>query len=74
MRQSFEMDADMATATPERLDVSIDLGEPDGLYEVIDGRFVEKMMGAYECWLASVMFGVIDPYIKANPIGLSFRR
>ena len=59
----------MATATPERLDVSIDLGEPDGLYEVIDGRFVEKMMGAYECWLASVMFGVMDPYIKANPIG-----
>jgi Uma2 family endonuclease len=60
---------DMATATPERLDVSIDLGEPDGLYEVIDGRIVEKMMGAYECWLASVMFGVMDPYIKANPIG-----
>ena len=57
----------MATATPERLDVSIDPGEPDGLYEVIDGRIVEKTMGAYECWLASVMFGVMDPYIKANP-------
>ena len=29
--------------------------EPDGLYEVIDGRVVEKVMGAYEvaaCQLA----------------------
>ena len=24
------------------------LSEPDGLYEVIDGRVVEKPMGAYE--------------------------
>jgi Uma2 family endonuclease len=59
----------MATATPERLDVPTDNGEPDGLYEVIDGRIVEKAMGAYECWLASVMRGVMGPYIKANPIG-----
>ena len=47
----------MATATPERLDVPIDHGEPDCLYEVIDGRIVEKTIGAYECWLASVIFG-----------------
>jgi Uma2 family endonuclease len=59
----------MATATPERFDVSIDPGEPDGLYEVIDGRVVEKTMDAYECWLASVMLGVMDPYVKANPTG-----
>jgi len=59
----------MATATPERLDVPIDQGEPDGLYEVIDGCIVEKTMGAYECWLASVVFELIHPYIKANPLG-----
>ncbi len=60
---------DMATATPERLDVATDPGEPDGLYEVIDGRIVEKTTGAYECWLASVFSSLIHPYIKANPLG-----
>jgi len=59
----------MATATPERLDVSTDNGEPDGLYEVIDGRIVEKVMGAYENWLAAVMHGRLDRYADENPIG-----
>ena len=59
----------MAAATPEQIDVLIDRHEPDGLYEVIDGRIVEKSMGAYECWLASVIFGALDPYISANPLG-----
>jgi len=59
----------MATATPERLDVPTDNGEPDGLYEVIDGRIVEKSMGAYECWLAAVIFGALNPYNTANPLG-----
>jgi hypothetical protein len=27
---------------PERLHVTIDDGEPDGLYEVIEGRIVEQ--------------------------------
>ena len=40
----------MATVAPERPEI---LSEPDGLYEVIDGRVVEKPMGAYECWLAA---------------------
>jgi Uma2 family endonuclease len=59
----------MPTAMPERLDVPIDHHEPDGLYEVIDGRIVEKAMGAYECWLASVLFGALDPFNTAHPLG-----
>ena len=35
----------MATVAPERPEI---LSEPEGLYEVIDGRVVEKTMGAYE--------------------------
>jgi Uma2 family endonuclease len=46
-----------------------DQSEPDGLYEVIGGRVVEKPMGAYEYWLAGVMFGVLDRYAEANPVG-----
>jgi len=59
----------MSTVRPDQLEYPINLSEPDGLYEVIDGRFVEKTMGAYECWLAAVMFGALDPYLKANPLG-----
>jgi Uma2 family endonuclease len=59
----------MAAAMPEQLDVSTDRHEYDGLFEVIDGRIVEKTMGAYECWLASVIFGALDPYNSANPVG-----
>lgn len=59
----------MATIAPgHREDLAI-LGEPDGPYEVIDGRFVEKTVGAYECWLAAVIFGALDPYLKRNPLG-----
>ena len=39
----------MATVAPERPEI---LSEPEGLYEVIDGRVVEKPMGVYEVWLA----------------------
>ncbi|HKI21603.1 MAG TPA: hypothetical protein VKA15_27165 [Isosphaeraceae bacterium] len=53
----------MATATPERSDASSNLVEPEGLYEVIDGRIVEKPMGAYESWFASVMFRTLDRYV-----------
>ena len=35
----------MATVAPGRPEI---LSEPDGLYEVIDGRVVEKPMGVYE--------------------------
>jgi Uma2 family endonuclease len=43
--------------------------EPDGLYEVIDGRIVEKVMGAYENWLAAVFCGVLNRYTDENPVG-----
>ncbi len=59
----------MATATPERLEVPLDHVEPDRLYEVVDGRIVQKTMGAYECWLASVIFGALDPYLLTHPLG-----
>ena len=42
----------MATVTPEPQIGLTDQVEPDGLYEVIDGRIVEKATGAYENWLA----------------------
>jgi hypothetical protein len=59
----------MAATAPDQLDFPIDQHETDGLYEVIDGRIVEKTTGAYECWLASVIFGALEPYNTANPIG-----
>ncbi len=43
--------------------------EPDGLYEVIDGRIVEKATGVYEIWLAATMFGLFYRHAEANPIG-----
>ena len=39
----------MATVAPERPEV---LSEPEGLYEVIDGRVVEKPLGVHEVSLA----------------------
>jgi Uma2 family endonuclease len=59
----------MATGAPDQSDVLTDQSEPDGLYEVIDGRIVEKTMGVYENWLAGVLFGELDPYIKAHRLG-----
>ncbi len=26
-------------------------------------------MGAYECWFAAVLFGSLNPFVQANPIG-----
>ena len=45
------------------------LSEPEGLYEVIDGRVVEKPMGAYEVWLAKVIYDLVNPYVKDNSLG-----
>jgi Uma2 family endonuclease len=56
----------MATVAPERPEI---LSEPDGLYEVIDGRIVEKPMGAYECWLAGEIFDLINRYVKDKSLG-----
>jgi Uma2 family endonuclease len=59
----------MATVTPEQSAGLTNLSEPDALYEVVDGKIVEKTVGAYECWLAAVLFGALDPYLKQNPLG-----
>jgi Uma2 family endonuclease len=59
----------MATATPERLGVSSNFVEPEGLYEVVNGRIVEKPMGVYENWFASVISATLDPFVRANALG-----
>jgi hypothetical protein len=59
----------MAMVTPDWSDAPTDLIEPDSLSEVIDGKVVEKAVGANECWLPAVMFGALAPYQKANPLG-----
>jgi Uma2 family endonuclease len=59
----------LATVTLEPLDSRPDWGEPEGLYEVIDGRIVEKPMGAYDYWLAGLIYGAIDRYTEAHPTG-----
>jgi Uma2 family endonuclease len=59
----------MATVTPEQSEGLANLSEPDALYEVVSGRIVEKTVGVYEAWLAGVVFGALDTYLKANPHG-----
>ena len=59
----------MSTVRSDQREYSANRNEPDGLYEVIDGQFVEKTMGVYECWLAGVIFGVLDRYLENNPSG-----
>jgi Uma2 family endonuclease len=59
----------MATVCSESLDGVAVQSEPDGLYEVVDGHIVEKPLGAYECWLAAVVFSALDRFNQANPIG-----
>ena len=56
----------MATVAPESPEI---LSEPEGLYEVIDGRVVEKQMGAHEAWLTKVIYDLLNPYVKANSFG-----
>jgi Uma2 family endonuclease len=59
----------MATVMPTQEDRLEILSDPDGLYEVIDGRIVEKPMGAYEVWLAKVIYDLVNPYVKDNSSG-----
>jgi Uma2 family endonuclease len=56
----------MATVAPERPEIQSEL---EGLYEVIDGRVVEKPMGAYECWLAGVIFELLNRHVKDKSLG-----
>jgi Uma2 family endonuclease len=56
----------MATVAPERPEI---LSEPEGLYEVIDGRVVEKPMGVYEVWLAGEVYDLLKRHVKDNSVG-----
>ena len=56
----------MATVAPERPEI---LSEPEGLYEVIDGRVVEKPMGVYEVWLAAWVCKRLDRFLDLTPLG-----
>ncbi len=59
----------MATVMPTQEDRLEILSDPDGLYEIVDGRIVEKPMGAYEVWLAKVIYDLVNPYVRDNSSG-----
>jgi Uma2 family endonuclease len=59
----------MATATPNPLDLPTEFFEPDCLYEVVNGRFVEKTVGVYETWLASVISAALAPFAGTDAQG-----
>jgi Uma2 family endonuclease len=44
--------------------------EPDGLYEVVDGRVVEKVMGAYESQTARLLVAQLLAFLQQNPLGV----
>ena len=44
--------------------------EPDGLYEVVDGRVVEKAMGAYEAQFARLVVTQLLAFLQQNPLGV----
>ena len=56
----------MATVAPERPEI---LREPEGLYEVIDGRIVEKPMGVYEVWLAGEVYDLVKQHVRDHSLG-----
>lgn len=56
------MESLTATLEPELTDEAETMPEiePDGLYEVVNGRIVEKpLMGAYQAWVATELFKLI---------------
>ena len=52
----------MATAAPTPM-------SEDALYEVVDGQVVEKLMGAYEVWVASRLIRLLNTSNVANELG-----
>lgn len=67
----------MATVTsPPPPEAAIDAFPPesavppdDMLYEIIDGQFVEKAVGAYEIDLANLLQDLLSPFARANRLG-----
>ena len=41
----------------------------DMLYEVVDGQVVEKKMSARETEIASILVGLLTPYLRTNRLG-----
>jgi len=41
----------------------------DMLYEVVDGQVVEKKMSARETEIASILVGMLTPYLRTNRLG-----
>ena len=62
----------IATAEPTALAPAVPLGtDPlDGLYEVIDGRIVEKPpMAAYSVWIANILLSHLGAYAISQGLG-----
>ena len=57
----------MATASPILAPEPID--KPDGLYEVVDGHFLEKEMGVFESEIAAILYDAIKAYLSDRPLG-----
>lgn len=54
--------------TPEDL-----LTMRDGeLYELVDGRLVERKMSIWSSYVSGVIFGLLDPYCRENRLGWVF--
>ena len=61
----------MNDATTHLLEPDDLLLMPDG-YEVVDGEPVEKKMGAKADWIGTALIGLLQPFCRANTLGLVF--
>jgi Uma2 family endonuclease len=60
----------MATASEAPAPATATRAEPEGLYEVVDGRIVEKPpMGAFEVEIASILQDWLGPFARSNRLG-----
>ncbi len=58
------------STTPVPLSTAISPIIPDDmLYEVVDGQVVEKKMSARETEIASILVGMLTPYLRTNRLG-----
>jgi Uma2 family endonuclease len=66
------MESLTATLEPELTDEAETMPEvePEGLYEVVNGRVVEKpLMGAYQVRVASILSRILGPFVWVNELG-----
>ena len=66
--------ASVTEATASTIDIEKAIEEePDGLYEFVGGKFVEKpLLGAYELALANILGQGMNTYAKENRLGQVF--